>query len=40
MAAMEKVCAKLPTPQAASIHQIHAAGGAAGFTTVVAVFGK
>jgi hypothetical protein len=40
MAAMEKVCARPPTPQAASIHQIHAAEGAVGFTTMVAVFGK
>jgi hypothetical protein len=29
MAATEKVCARSPTPQAAWVHQIHAAGGLA-----------
>ena len=38
MAATEKVCARLPTPQAAWVHQIHAAGGVGGFTTMVMVF--
>ena len=38
MAATEKVCARPPTPQAAWVHQIHAAGGVGGFTTIVVVF--
>jgi len=38
MAATEMVCARLPTPQAAWVHQIHAAGGVGGFTTMVMVF--
>ena len=38
MAAMEKVCARLATPEAAWVHQIHAAGEVGGFTTMVVVF--
>ncbi len=30
MAASEHTCTRLPTPQAAWVHQIHAAGGAIG----------
>ena len=33
-----RTCARLPTPQAAWVHQIHAAGGASGSTTMVMVF--
>jgi hypothetical protein len=40
MAAMEKVCARPPTPWAAWVHQIHAAGGASGSTTMVMVFDR
>jgi len=35
MAALEQTCARPPTPQAAWVHQIHAAGGVSGFTTVI-----
>ena len=38
MAASEHTCTRLPTPQAAWVHQIHAAGGAIGSTTMVMVF--
>ena len=38
MAATEKACARPPTPQAAWVHQIHAAGGVCGITTMVMVF--
>jgi len=38
MAALEKTCARPPTPQAAWVHQIHIAGGVSGFTTMVIVF--
>jgi hypothetical protein len=38
MAAPENVCTKLPTPWAAWYHQIHAAGGVGGSTTMVVVF--
>jgi hypothetical protein len=38
MAAMEKVCARPPTPGAAWVRQIHATGGLGGFTTMVMVF--
>ena len=38
MAALEQTCARPPNPQAAWIHQIHAAGGTAGSTTMAAVF--
>jgi len=38
MAASEHTCTSLPTPQAAWVHQIHAAGGASGSTTMVMVF--
>ena len=34
MKALTKVCARLPTPRAAWIHQIHAAGGVGGSTTM------
>jgi hypothetical protein len=37
MEALELTCARRPNPQAVWIHQIHAAGGAGGFTTMVAV---
>ena len=33
-----RTCARPPTPQAAWVHQIHAAGGASGSTTMVMVF--
>jgi hypothetical protein len=39
-AASERICARLPTPQAAWVHQIRAAGGASGSTTMVMVFGR
>ncbi len=35
---LDKVCARPPAPWAAWIHQIHAAGGVGGFTTMVVVF--
>jgi len=35
-AALEKICGRPPTPPAAWIHQIHAAGGASGSTTICA----
>ena len=38
MAAMEQTFARLPTPQAAWVHQIHAAGGASSSITMVMVF--
>jgi hypothetical protein len=38
MAALGRTCTRPPTPQAAWIHQIHAAGGASGSTTMVMVF--
>ena len=38
MAALEQTCARLPTPQAAWVHQIHAAGGASGSNTMVILF--
>ena len=36
--ASERTCARPPTPQTAWVHQIHAAGGASGSTTMVMVF--
>jgi hypothetical protein len=33
-----RTCARLPTPQAAWVHQIHAAGGVSGSITMVMVF--
>ena len=36
--ASEQTFARPPTPQAAWVHQIHAAGGASGSTTMVMVF--
>jgi hypothetical protein len=36
--ASERTCARPPNPQAAWIHQIHAAGGTGSSTTMVAVF--
>jgi hypothetical protein len=38
MGASEKICGRPPTPPAAWIHQIHAAGGASGSTTMVMFF--
>ena len=38
MAALEQTCARPPTPQAAWVHQIHAAGGASGSNTMVMLF--
>ena len=38
MEALTKVCARPPAPWAAWIHQIHAAGGVDGSTTMVVVF--
>ncbi len=38
MAALENVCARLPTHQAACIHQIHTTGGASNFITMVMVY--
>ena len=38
MEASERSCARPPTPQVAWVHQIHAAGGAIGSTTMVMVF--
>jgi hypothetical protein len=37
MVANEKVCARPPTPGAVWIHQIHAAGGVCGSTTMMVV---
>ena len=37
MPALEKICARTPAPRAASIYQIHAAGGLGGSTTMVMV---
>ena len=37
-AASGRTCARPPTPQAAWIHQIHAAGGASGSNTMVMLF--
>ena len=34
----ERTCLRPPTPQAAWVHQIHAAGGASGSITIVMVF--
>jgi len=36
--ALERACARLPTPQAAWVHQIHAAGGASGSNIMVMLF--
>jgi hypothetical protein len=36
--AQERTCSRPPTPQATWVHQIHAAGGASGSTTMVMVF--
>ena len=36
--ALERICARPPTPQAACVHQIHAAGGASGSNTMVILF--
>jgi hypothetical protein len=38
MAELERTCARPPTPQAAWVHQIHAAGGASGFNTMMMLF--
>ena len=38
MEALEQACARPPAPRAALIHQIHAAGGGDGSTTMVVVF--
>ncbi len=38
MEALEQTCARPPTPQAAWVHQIHAAGGASGSITMVMLF--
>ncbi len=38
MEALTKVCARLPAHRAAWNHQIHAAGGVGGSTTMVVVF--
>jgi hypothetical protein len=38
MAASELTCVRLPTSQAACVHQIHAAGGVSGSNTMVMVF--
>jgi len=38
MAASERACARTPTPRAAWDHQIHAAEGVSGSTTMVMVF--
>ena len=38
MASLEKSCARPPTPQAAWVHQIHAAWGVGDSTTMVMVF--
>ena len=38
MAELERTCARPPTPQAAWVHQIHAAGGASGSNTMVMLF--
>ena len=40
MEASERSCARLPIPQAAWVHQIHAAGGASSSTTMVMVFDR
>ena len=36
--ALEQTCARLPTPQAAWVHQNHATGGASGSNTMVMLF--
>jgi hypothetical protein len=38
IAALGKICARAPAPQAVSIHQIRATGGLSGSTTMVMVF--
>ena len=38
MEAIEKVCARPPTPGVVWIHQIHAARGVCGSTTMMVVF--
>jgi hypothetical protein len=38
MAALERTCARPPTPQAAWVHQIHAAGGASSSNIMVMLF--
>jgi hypothetical protein len=38
MAALERICARMPTPQAAWVHQIHTAGGTSGSNTMVILF--
>ena len=38
-AASERTCARPPTPQAAWVHKIYAAGGTSGSTAMVMVFG-
>jgi len=35
---LERSCARLLTPQAAWVHQIHAAGGVGGYTTMMMAF--
>ena len=36
--ALERTCARPPTPEAIWVHQIHAAGGASGSNTMVILF--
>ena len=40
IAASEQTCSRPPTPRAAWVHQIYAAGGASSSTTMVMVFGR
>ncbi len=40
MAASERASAMMLTPRVAWVHQIHAAGGASGSTTMVMVLGE
>ncbi len=39
-AALEQTCSRPPTPHAAWVYQIHAAGGTSGSTTMVMVLGR
>jgi hypothetical protein len=36
--ALERICARPPTPQAAWVYQIHTAGGVSGSNTMVMLF--
>jgi hypothetical protein len=40
MEALEKLCARPPTPPRVWVHQIHNAGGASGSATMLMVFAR